>query len=241
MCIRDRPYPSAEVSGREVCRLFFLRRLYLFGSPNSLLYRSDLVRSRNPFYDERLAPFEDGQVCFDLLKSNNFGFVHQVLTFSRRDNESISNRIRPYNYLALFRLQAVVLYAREFLTPLEYELCLEDAERQYFLFLGKSVLKHKPAAFWEFHRQGLGVIGYKLDSSLYTKSVSYTHLSCRAALNFDRIDQGLPHAREYGVLRCGCSEYPVIDGVCIIMKGGIGAFEHTEGHVDYKGYSIRCV
>jgi glycosyltransferase involved in cell wall biosynthesis len=163
------PYPSAEVSGRDACRLFFLRRLYLFGSPNSLLYRSDLVRSRKPFYDERLAPFEDGQVCFDLLKSSNLGFVHQVLTFSRRDNESISNRIRPYNYLALFRLQAVVLYAREFLTPFEYKLCLQDAERQYFLFLGKSALKRKPAAFWEFHRKGLAVIGYKLDSSLYAK------------------------------------------------------------------------
>ena len=63
--------------------------------------------------------------------------------------------------------------------------------------------------------------------------------SCRAVLKFDGIEQGLPHAREYGVLRCGCSEYPVIDGVSIIMKGSIGAFEHTEGHVDYKGYSIE--
>jgi hypothetical protein len=61
------------------------------------------------------------------------------------------------------------LYAREFLTPFEYKLCLQDAERQYFLFLGKSALKRKPAAFWEFHRKGLAVIGYKLDSSLYAK------------------------------------------------------------------------
>ncbi len=47
---------------------------YLFGTPTSLLLRSDLVRSRDPFFDERYAPFEDGHVCFDLLKTLQFRF-----------------------------------------------------------------------------------------------------------------------------------------------------------------------
>src|SRR5580704_19168470 len=37
------PYPSPEVSGREVCRLFFLNNINLFCSPTSLLMRSAMV------------------------------------------------------------------------------------------------------------------------------------------------------------------------------------------------------
>ena len=51
------PYPSPEVPGREICRLFFLKYRHFFGTPTSLLMRSELVRSRNPFYDERLRAF----------------------------------------------------------------------------------------------------------------------------------------------------------------------------------------
>ena len=109
------PHPSPAVSGREICRLYFLEGKYLFGTPTSLLLRSELVRSRDPFYDERLAPFEDGHVCFDLLKTWDFGFVHQVLTFSRRDNESILSRVRPFNLELLIRLSMLVAHGRDFL------------------------------------------------------------------------------------------------------------------------------
>ena len=44
---------------------------------------------------------EDSHVCFDLLRNWNFGFVHQVLTYSRRDNVSIVSHIRSV-YLELF-------------------------------------------------------------------------------------------------------------------------------------------
>lgn len=57
------PYPTSEVSGSQVCRLFFLEFRYLFGTPTSTLLRSELIRSRAPFYEERYAPFEDGHVC----------------------------------------------------------------------------------------------------------------------------------------------------------------------------------
>lgn len=61
---------------------------------------------------------------------------------------------------------------------------------------------------------------------------------CRGRLQFHRVDQDLPRASEYGVLICECSQYPVIDGICILMKGTVGSFEHTEGHVEYQGPSI---
>lgn len=163
------PYPSHEASGREVCRLFFLNWKHFFGTPTSLLMRSELVRSRNPFYDERLAPFEDSHVCFELLRSWNFSFVHQVLTFSRRDNESILARLRPYQFELFTRFSKVVLHGPYYLSEDEYRVMFKIAEHDYFYFLGMSALQGKDSKFWQFHRERLASINYPLNFSLIAK------------------------------------------------------------------------
>jgi glycosyltransferase involved in cell wall biosynthesis len=163
------PYPSPEVSGRDVCRLFFLKFRHFFGTPTSLLMRSDVVRSRNPFYDERLAPFEDSHVCFDLLRTWNFGFVHEVLTYSRRDNESTLSRIRPFQFELFTRYSKILLHGHNYLSEDEYRVLLEMAEREYFYFLGLSALQGKDPEFWRFHRERLASIGISLNSALMAK------------------------------------------------------------------------
>jgi hypothetical protein len=163
------PYPSPEASGREVCRLYFLKYALLFGTPTSLLMRSEFVRSRNPFYEERHAPFEDFHVCFDALRTWNFGFIHQVLTYSRRDNESTLSRIRPFRFELFSRFATIVVHGKTFLSEQEYRTCYKVAERNYFYFLGWSVIHGKEAKFWEFHRQRLASIGYTLNSWFLAK------------------------------------------------------------------------
>jgi len=165
------PYPSSEVPGREICRLYFQRYLLVFGTPTSLLMRSELVRSRNPFYDERHAPFEDFHVCFDALLDWNLGFVHQVLTYSRRQNESMLSQIRPHQFEYFSRLSAIVMHGRKYLSEGEYQQILQVAERQYFWFLGQSALERKGPEFWEFHRKHLASIGYSLDFRFMSKWV----------------------------------------------------------------------
>jgi len=159
------PYPSPEVSGREACRLYFLKGKYVFGSPTSSLLRSDAVRSRNPFYDERYAPFEDGHVCFDLLKSWDFGFVHQVLTYSRYDNGGMMSRMRQFGIGQFLHLSMLVAHGKDCLSADEYGRCLKRAEREYFLQLTKSACALHPETreFWEFHRKGLASINYSFD------------------------------------------------------------------------------
>jgi glycosyltransferase involved in cell wall biosynthesis len=165
------PYPSPELTGRQVCRLYFLRSKYLFGTPTSLLLLSDLIRSRNPFYDERYAPFEDGHACFELLRTWNFGFVHQVLTYTRRDNDSVISRIRFFGLELFLHLSMLVAHGRDYLDEEEYARCLKVAERQYFLYLGKCAcaLHRLSAEFWEFHRKGLASVNYTLDGRLLWK------------------------------------------------------------------------
>jgi glycosyltransferase involved in cell wall biosynthesis len=163
------PYPSPEVSGRDTCRLFFLKQIYLFGTPTSLLLRSEIVRSRNPFYEERRAPFADAHACFDLLRTWNFGFVHQVLTYSRRDNESILSQIRPFKFLLFSRLAIIIAHGKNYLSEEEYKHCLEDAERKYFFFLGESALQGRAPKFWEFHRSCLASLNFSLNSRFLAK------------------------------------------------------------------------
>src|SRR5947209_1562291 len=43
------PSSKAQLPGREVCRLYLLNGKYVFGSPTSLLLRSELIRARKPF------------------------------------------------------------------------------------------------------------------------------------------------------------------------------------------------
>jgi len=165
------PYPSPETSGREVGRLYFLKHVYLFGTPTSLLLRSELVRSRNPFYEERYSPFEDGHACFDLLRTWNFGFVHEVLTYTRRDNESIISRVRPFGIWPLLRFSMLVAHGRDYLTEEEYKRCLKKAEREYLLSLSKcAIAVHREnQGFWDFHRRMLASVNYTLDWRLLAK------------------------------------------------------------------------
>lgn len=165
------PYPSPEVSGRDACRLYFLRHKYLFGTPTSVLLRSEIIRSRTPFYDERFSPFEDAHACFELLKTWNFGFVHQVLTYSRRNNDSIISRLQPFGFERFLRFSVLIAHGRDYLSPQEYAACLKNAQREYLCYLAKNKwkLERNGPEFWEFHRKGLASIGYTLDWRLLVR------------------------------------------------------------------------
>jgi len=163
------PYPSHAVPGREIGRRYFLRREYLHGSPTSLLLRCELIRSRRPFYEERRWPLEDAHAFFDLLTTWDYGFVHQVLTFTRRDNESIISHFRRFNFELLARFTLVAAHARDYLCEEEYRDCLRDAELPYFQCLAWSALRGRSREFWEFHRDGLASVNYSLDWRLLGK------------------------------------------------------------------------
>src|SRR5262245_27683985 len=65
------PYPSTVVSGRELCRRALLNGLSVFGSPTSLLIRSDLTRKRQVLYNEANI-HSDKEICVDLLQDSDF-------------------------------------------------------------------------------------------------------------------------------------------------------------------------
>ncbi len=153
------PYPSTVVSGREICRQTLLGRLYVFGSPTSLLIRSDLVRKRKALYNE--ANFHgDKEGCFDILQDSDFGFVHQVLTYTRRHNESATSFSERFNTYLLGNLIILMKYGPIYLTEVEYKECLRKHIRRYYAFLAESLIYRREIQIFHYHRTGLRDIGH---------------------------------------------------------------------------------
>ncbi len=147
------PYPSALVSGRELCRRYFLDGVYVFGSSHSVLFRSDLVRGRDPFFNESNA-HSDREICVDLLRSCDFSFVHQVLTYTRERTGSLTEFARQMNTSVGGRLYEVVEFGADFLTPQEVTVCRDRLIDEYYNYLAVSIVqRRRERAFWDMHKK----------------------------------------------------------------------------------------
>jgi hypothetical protein len=160
------PYPSTIVSGREICRSFLrltsgLGGVWVFGSPSSLLIRSDLIRQRDPFYNEANL-HADTEVCFELLQHADFGFVHQVLTYTRKHSDAVSSFSDEFRTYILGNLLVLKKYGPIFLSEAEFKDCLRRKMDQYYDFLGKNILRLRGKGFWKYHRNGIKNLGQPL-------------------------------------------------------------------------------
>jgi glycosyltransferase involved in cell wall biosynthesis len=152
------PYPSHVVSGSEICRQWLLGGPYVFGSQTSVLFRSDIVRSHEPFYNES-SDHPDLEACLEVLKTLDFGFVHQILTFTRSRPLSLLSKARDLNTLAASMVRQVVDYGPHYLTAEEQRDRLRGAISQYYEFLAKSFVQRRDVVFWNYHKRRLREAG----------------------------------------------------------------------------------
>jgi glycosyltransferase involved in cell wall biosynthesis len=147
------PYPSTVIPGRRICRTTLLGGPYVFGSPTSLLIRSEIIRKREPFYDERTFSIHaDTAVCYDILLDWDFGFVHQVLTFTRRHQRARTVFAQEMNSYLGSSLLILKRYGPLCLSEEEYKRCFEKGLRTYYRFLARKILRRRGKEFWDFHR-----------------------------------------------------------------------------------------
>lgn len=156
------PYSSPVVAGREPCRTRLLGGQDVFGAPTSVLYRSDIVRSRPAFFNE--SNFHgDSEACFEFLEHHDFGFVHQVLTFRREEREgSMGWLARTMGVHRAASLAELVVYGPRYLTAAELERRTQEQLRDYYRYLGIHVFKRRDRAFWSLHGGKLAALGYPL-------------------------------------------------------------------------------
>lgn len=158
------PYPMRVVPGKEwAMRCLRGNAPFVFGSPTTVMYRSSIVRANPQFYNES-ALHPDTEKCMELLEHWDLGFVHQILSFLRIENESIStvNRARDKYHL----LDSYIIahrYAPVFLGASEAMSSKKRLKRDYYRFLADAFLRRPDHAFWRYHKAGLNTLGQKLD------------------------------------------------------------------------------
>ncbi|MGC2518243.1 MAG: glycosyltransferase family 2 protein [Burkholderiales bacterium] len=167
------PYPSHCVSGREIVRLRLLKGLKGMGGPSATMIRADIVRKKRPFYNPHNYA-GDIEAYLDLLRDYDLGFVHQVLTYARSDEESRTTsyleRVDSYH---ADDLHEVTKFGPIFLTDQEFKTRRKEITRDYYRMLGRSVVPPRNREFWDYHLRHFKAMGYP---------PSYTRIGLNAVL-----------------------------------------------------------
>jgi glycosyltransferase involved in cell wall biosynthesis len=149
------------LSGKECFRWYLQTSVSIFGTQTQVMYRASLVRHNEHFYNASFH-FADLQKHIEILENWDFGFVHQVLSYSRRDNDgSILQRLLAYEPFQLLPYVIAQRYAPFFLEPDEAAAIIAKRKRAYYRDLAKSALRLKGPAFWRYHRAGLRALSEK--------------------------------------------------------------------------------
>jgi glycosyltransferase involved in cell wall biosynthesis len=156
------PFPMPRLSGKEAARQYLRGGPHVFGSPTTVMYRSTLVRHQPPFFNESLL-HSDTEKCMEILEHWDFGFAHQILSFLRIDNESVSSTFRPFQPHVLDHYIVVQRYASTFLGAAEAASLKKESKRQYYRVLAKEAIQLRPPEFWRHHRKGLKTLSEPID------------------------------------------------------------------------------
>jgi glycosyltransferase involved in cell wall biosynthesis len=148
-------------SGRDAARAELLGKR-LFGSPTCVMYRSDIVRSRAKFFSITTPHFEDTEVCFEILRNHDFGFVPQILTFNRRDNESYWSELEKHSPRTLHELMFIHRFGQYFFESQELAQRVAEIEDAFYGLLAGAALRARRGNFWRFHSEGLTWLGKKI-------------------------------------------------------------------------------
>lgn len=145
-------------SGREIVRLFMREEVFAF-SPTGSLIRRDLIEARQPFYPDRYL-HADVAAFFDVLDGVDFGFVHDVLMFSREHDESVTSRVANRKGT---QFRDGLLMLKEF-GPRYFDAAeLAEIEnrflRRYYRFLVRSAILLRERQLFSFHAKALRQAG----------------------------------------------------------------------------------
>ena len=156
------PFPGECIDGKALCRLALLEQIHPFPRPTALLIRSDRIRSQDPFYNESKLQ-ADHEVCYDILRDHDFGFVHQVLSYMRVHEESVTaSNYAVFGKLHYTNLDLLKSYGPLFLSEGDYQKKLRTRKKRYDDFLAFSLFSRKDQTFWDYHQKARQDLGFGL-------------------------------------------------------------------------------
>jgi glycosyltransferase involved in cell wall biosynthesis len=156
------PHGTWRMGGKDACRLMMRTECFLLGSPSVVLYRADIVRSKETFFSPT-SYHDDTDAGYQILLEHDFGFVEQILSYCRTQDDSITARRRMYNPAPLDYLMTIERYGRAVLSEAEFHELSSMKWDYYWRFLASSLLRARGKDFWDYHRGGLATIGRELN------------------------------------------------------------------------------
>lgn len=162
----------AVIPGLEVGAAALEGRMSVFGSPTQLLIRTASMEREEPFFDESLL-HADKDSCLRLLKRWDFGFVPEILTFTRRHNESKTSEVRLLETRRSEDLILLKRYGSHFLGARFHEVW-KRRFAGYHRSLASGLLDGRGRKYWRYQRDGLRRIG---------ESVNYMRLAWELLLH----------------------------------------------------------
>jgi len=157
------PLSTTFMTGNALGRLNLINQIYTFWSPSSLLLRSALIRSRDPFYNEEYL-HSDIETCYELLLQSDFAFCHQVLSYIGVHDESATKKITSsYNKIILSNLDLFLRYGPNFLSAEEYSNHLDRKTAEYYRFLSNCLFDLRGKDFWRYHEKFCRNIGFPIN------------------------------------------------------------------------------
>lgn len=155
------PPDRAVVPGKAMCRWRLRGGPYVFGTLTSLLFRTDLLPGLRAFDDpDNLQA--DTDACFELLQRSDFGFVHQVLSFTRVEHETTNSAAARLRTTLAAHLDDLLKFGPACFEPDELERLLAAHVRNYHAFLADNALRFRGREFWRFHAERLRRAGHPL-------------------------------------------------------------------------------
>jgi glycosyltransferase involved in cell wall biosynthesis len=163
-------YERKVVAGREICRETLLGGPYVFGSPTSLLYRSDLIRASKAFYPTS-NPHSDTTACYQSLEHCDFGFVHQVLSYSRIHPDTQTSRSIKFGTIKRALIGDLTRFGPTYLSRDELERRVRELMDWYYGWLVRGIFEHPgDSEFWQAQRVGLQEMGFEFSSARLFKA-----------------------------------------------------------------------
>lgn len=158
------------MEGKHVARATLQKKASVLGSPTSVLIRSSLVSNSTPFYTDEFL-HADKDACLRVLQETDFGFVKQVLTYTRRHNESVTSLTNSLDTRRQENLLMLKKHGQALLSDAELERTQTRELIDYYNFLARKVGTGAGQVFWDSHRKVLETAGYPFSRWRLTRAV----------------------------------------------------------------------
>jgi hypothetical protein len=132
-------YPKRFISGNEFGKSYLIDGIKCVALPSAVLIRSDLIRKRQKVYDETNLQ-SDAAAFLDMLNESDFGFVHQILTYTRLHENSVTNRKEKLYTHMLGLLRIYLEYAPIFLTEKQAKRVIKKRERPFYILTARNLI-----------------------------------------------------------------------------------------------------